>query len=100
MQFLTNLDLARNEIQNVALQRLTQSPSDPVIGQVYYNTQDKRVYCWTGDIWLPLDAKDARPNAASIVSTINNGSALIKQDKIDGLSAKLSGARDHPHVCG
>ena len=92
MQFLTNLDLARNEIQNVALQRLTQSPSDPVLGQVYYNTQDKRVYCWTGDIWLPLDAKDARPSAASIVSTINNGSALIKQDKIDGLSSKLSGA--------
>lgn len=92
MDILTNLNMHGNQILNVSIQNLAQAPNEKVLGQVYYNTQDKRVYCWTGDAWLPLDAKDARPSAASIVSTINNGSALIKQDKIDGLSAKLSGA--------
>lgn len=92
MDILTNLNVHGNQILNASIQNLAQAPSEKVIGQVYYNTQDKRVYCWTGDIWLALDAKDASPTAVSIVKTINEGSALIKQEKIDGLSAKLSGA--------
>lgn len=92
MHILTNINMHGNQILNVSIQNLAQAPSEKVVGQVYFNTQEKRMYCWTGDAWLPLDAKDARPSATSMVKTINEGSSLIKQDKIDGLSAKLSGA--------
>jgi hypothetical protein len=89
MDILTNLNIHGNQLLNVAIQNLAQAPNEKVLGQVYYNTQDKRVYCWTGEVWLPLDAKDASPTATSIVRTINDGQALIKITKIDGLNTKL-----------
>lgn len=89
MNILTNLDMHGNQVLNMSIQNLAQAPSEKVIGQVYYNTQDKRVYCWTGTVWLPLDAKDASPTATSIVRTINDGQELIKITKIDGLDTKL-----------
>lgn len=89
MNILTNLDMHGNQVLNMSIQNLAQAPSEKVIGQVYYNTQDKRVYCWTGNVWLPLDAKDASPTATSIVRTINDGQELIKITKIDGLDTKI-----------
>lgn len=89
MEFLTNLDVHGNQILNLTIQNLAQAPLEKAVGQIYYNTQDKRVYCWTGETWLPLDAKDASPTAASIVRTINEGGSLIKIDKIDDLENKL-----------
>jgi hypothetical protein len=44
--FLTNIDLAKNQILNVALQNLATPPSNPVSGQIYYNTVDKVIYFW------------------------------------------------------
>lgn len=44
---LVNLDLTKNQILNVALQNLSSAPSNPVNGQIYYNTGDKTVYLWT-----------------------------------------------------
>lgn len=90
MKYGNNLDLAKNQILNVALQTLTQAPIEPVLGQIYYNSQDSRVYCWTGAIWLPLDAKDASPTSVSIVNTINGGTSQINMSKINGLDTKLS----------
>lgn len=89
MDILTNLNMHGNQILDVSIQNLAQAPSEKVIGQVYYNTQDKRVYCWTGENWLPLDAKDASPTAVSIVRTINDGTSLINTDKVKDLATKL-----------
>jgi hypothetical protein len=44
--FLTNVDLSKNQILNVALQNLNTPPSNPVSGQIYYNTIDKLIYFW------------------------------------------------------
>lgn len=89
MDILANLNMHGNQILDVSIQNLAQAPSEKVIGQVYYNTQDKRVYCWTGENWLPLDAKDASPTAVSIVRTINDGTSLINTDKVKDLATKL-----------
>lgn len=90
MEFLTNLNVHGNQILNLAIQNLAQAPQEPVAGQIYYNTQDKRVYCWTGGTWLPLDAKDASPTAVSIVRTINAGDKNIQANKIEGLEDSLN----------
>src|SRR3712207_4919057 len=89
MNILTNVDLHGGQVLNVAIQNLSQAPAEKTLGQIYYNTQDKRIYCWTGENWLPLDAKDASPTAVSIVRTINDGTSLINIDKVKDLATKL-----------
>lgn len=89
MNILTNVDLHGGQALNVAIQNLSQAPAEKTLGQIYYNTQDKRIYCWTGENWLPLDAKDASPTAVSIVRTINDGTSLINTDKVKDLATKL-----------
>ena len=53
-KFLTNLDLAKNQILNVALQNLATAPSSPVAGQIYFNTTDVRIYFWDGTAWVDV----------------------------------------------
>src|SRR3712207_6071833 len=89
MNILTNVDLHGGQVLNVAIQNLSQAPAEKTLGQIYYNTQAKRIYCWTGENWLPLDAKDASPTAVSIVRTINDGTSLINIDKVKDLATKL-----------
>lgn len=90
MKLLTNLDLSKNQLLNSVLQNLTQAPSSAEMGQIYYNTQDKRAYIYTGSVWLAMDAKDASQSAESIVNTINSGNSNIQIGKIENLANQLS----------
>ncbi|MGO5165190.1 MULTISPECIES: hypothetical protein [unclassified Candidatus Paralachnospira] len=51
MDFLINLNLNKNELQNVRIQNLAKEPASPVPGQMYFNTVDKTLYVWTGTEW-------------------------------------------------
>src|SRR5690606_10819264 len=53
-QSMVSLDLNKNQILNVALQNLATHPSNPVAGQIYFNTQDDVPYIWDGSAWLNL----------------------------------------------
>lgn len=53
-RFLTNLDLSKNQLLNVALQNLATPPSSPVSGQIYFNTADARIYFWDGTAWIDI----------------------------------------------
>ncbi|WP_101773533.1 hypothetical protein [Peptostreptococcus faecalis] len=90
MKFLNNIDLGKNQIENVVLHSLIKEPDSPEIGQLYFNMNEKRAYIYIGNRWLALDAKDASPTAVSIVNTINEGSALINIGKVEGLESKLA----------
>ena len=56
MKFLTNIDLNKNQIINVAVHNNAGNPSSPVQGQIYFDTTTgvKKLYLYNGTTWLDL----------------------------------------------
>lgn len=50
-QFLTSINLNKNELQFAAMHPLTAAPSAPTIGQVYYNSTSNQFYVYNGSTW-------------------------------------------------
>ena len=54
MDYLVNLNLNKNELQNAKIQNLAAAPSNPTDGQIYYNTADDVMYYYNGTKWVPI----------------------------------------------
>ena len=93
-KFLTALDLAKNELQNAAIQNLATAPSAPVKGQLYFNSTggDNTLYWWDGTGWIPAKATGgAFPGYGSVPAETTFGIA-----KADGASTTVARS-DHTH---
>lgn len=49
--FLVDINLNKNEIQNVAVQNLATDPSNPIKGLMYFNTTTNRFRVFNGTTW-------------------------------------------------
>ena len=54
MKVLTHLNLSQNELQNAVLHKLAVAPENPKIGQIYFNTGDKKAYIYQETGWENL----------------------------------------------
>lgn len=90
-KFLVNLDLAKNQILNAAIQNLSSAPSSPVQGQVYYNTLDYRIYFWDGTSWVDMsgDIRDVVGGSGLTASTSNG--VVTLDVNVDNTTIEVSG---------
>lgn len=73
-----NLDFNKNEAQNITLHKLAAAPSNPINGQMYYNTVDKKAYIYDGSKWVDMTSQGKIYNGtAPIVVDNSNGTVSI-----------------------
>lgn len=51
MNFLSNINLNKNELQNAVMHPLASAPSSPKAGQIYFNSIEKEMYQYDGEKW-------------------------------------------------
>lgn len=89
-KFLNNVDLNKNELQNAKLHGLLNAPSNPVEGQVYFDTTngDKHAYIWDGTTWQsmsgPFFNSDIASNASISYSKLNLTNSIVEGDLTTG----------------
>lgn len=81
MKFLNNLNLNKNQIQNALMHPLAVAPGSPKEGQMYYNTNDKKLYYYNGTAWIGLNDIDLSEYAKK--TDIGNGTLTIQKNGAD-----------------
>jgi len=90
LEFLTNLNLTKNELQNARVQNLSSHPSDPVEGQIYYNTTDDTFYGYDGSEWVDLGKPGEVTSEEFEDHSGRHESGGDDEIDVGGLSGKLS----------
>lgn len=77
-RFLTNIDMGKNEIQNVVIHKLATAPGSPADGQIYYNTSDNRYYLYNGTLWKDVTGRlDNILSGTTALTVADNGDGTL-----------------------
>ena len=86
MNYLTNLNLNKNELQNAVIQPLSVAPSSPKEGQIYYNSTDKFIYRYNGTAWGPIGVVYQQGSTAGAVITGLDNTGKVTTTNVVGLT--------------
>lgn len=96
MDFLVNLNLNKNEIQNAVIQPLAVAPQNAVKGQIYFNSVDNFIYRYDGEKWKPVGVLYSQESTTGAVITGLDATGNVTTTKtieltLDGLVPVESG---------
>lgn len=86
MQFLTNLNLLSNELQNAVIQVLATNPTSGKIGQIYYNSADKALMQYDGTQWKKVGVVYQQGSTTSAVITGLDDTGNVTATNVTGLT--------------
>lgn len=86
MNVLTSLNLNKNQLQNAVIQPLVTPPSNPVEGQIYYNSSDKFIYRYNGTDWGPIGVVYNQGSATGAVVTGLDATGKVTTTNVTGLT--------------
>lgn len=69
MDFLSNLNLNSNQLQNAVIQPLATPPASPTKYQIYTNSTNNIIYQYNGTTWKPVGAVFSQENSTGAVIT-------------------------------
>lgn len=89
-KFLTNVDLAKNQIINVALHVLASNPGTPVTAQLYYNSSTNKMMFHNGTSFVdPTDR--AQHTGTQLAATISDFNTAVRTNRLDQMAAPIAG---------
>ena len=99
MDVLSNLDMHKNEVQNVVIQKLAAAPQNPVAGMVYYDTVLKQEMVYDGTGWIPggsaVPVRSGTGTGAVVANDVSNNVASGNYSHAEGSYTTASGGYSH-----
>lgn len=86
MNVLTSLNLNKNQLQNAVIQPLATPPSNPIEGQIYYNSSDKFIYRYNGADWGPIGVVYSQDSTTGAVITGLDATSKVTTTNVIGLT--------------